>query len=553
MLLLIQIWVAVAVLGWGIILTLVGIGSHSLSKSRLRSNYPNIGASNLFPILLGMLTAGVGLALLVSALGWSPLVTAIDSLIAGALLLLGIQLATGHARFENNLSLTMIKWPKTDRGILARFIGIIVAVTTLIFLVASMGWFGWKMSPDLVVRIVDVCATLFAAILVNVVTGSAAPKSDVLRWLITGTGVVVFVLLLVQTPLLGRVLESPKPISTPVSSQKEKECDIVITSLHPAKINLRPNEKINVTVTIQSCGSAVTYVWSADNGTVDPSGLTNYSTISYTAPDFSGQDTIYVEVRDTDERSTTGQVTVSVGVLKGPGIIEPPGPVKGILRIGEQTQVTVKATCNPPCDPTQLTYAWRAEYGSITPAGRTDQHTITYTAPAAPGTDTVYVTVYDNQGNSVESKSSLITIISDDTPPPESYSVSISEPKTGSVECPGDGPCSVSVEGRFEGPNERQGLDVLALVLPVEPPGGAWWIQGGLILDRLDGTWSVIATLGEEKTPPVTGHKFSIRALLVEQSVADDPAYAPGVNLVDYTVIPRLAASERVNLDIQSP
>jgi len=500
-----------------------------------------------------MLTVGVGLALLVSALGWSPLVAAVDSLIAGALLLLGIQLVKGHARFENNLSLTMIKWPKADKGRFSRFIGSIVAVAALFFLVASMGWFGWKMSPDLVVRIVDVCATLFAAILVNVVTGSVVPKSDVLRWLITAIGVVVFVLLLVKTPLPGQVPEFLTPISTPASSQKEKECAIVITSLVPAKINLRPNEKINVTVTIQSCGSAVTYVWSAANGSVNPSGPTNYSTISYTAPDFSGQDTIYVEVRVTDEHSTTGQVTVSVGVVKGPEIIERPAPEKGILKVGGQTQVTVKATCNPPCDPTQLTYAWRADYGSITPAGRTDQHTVTYTAPGGPGTDTVYVTVYDNQGNSVERKSALITIITDATPTPEPYGVSISEPKTGPVGCPGDGPCFVRVEGRFEGPNERQGLAVLVLVIPVEPPGGGWWIQDGLVVDRLDGTWSVIAALGEEKTPPVTGHKFSIRALLVEQSVAVNPAYAPGVNLVDYTVIPRLAASERVNLDIQSP
>ena len=552
MLLLIKIWVAVAVLAWGVILTLVGTGSHSLSKSRLRLNYP-IGASNLPPFLLGMLTVGVGLALLVSALGWSPLATAIDSLVAGALLLLGIQLAAGYARFEDNLSVTMMKWSKADRGILSRFIGIIVAVAALVFLAASVNLFGWRLSPGLIVTIVDVCATLFAAILVNVVTGSLAPKSDVPRWLITVAGVVVLILLLSKTSLLDQVRQSPTPTSPVAPSQKEKECDIVITSLVPAKINLHPGEKINVTVTIQSCGSAVTYVWSSENGTVNPSGLTNYSTISYTAPDFSGQDTIYVEVRDTDERSTTGQVTVSVGVVKGPEIIEPPGPVKGILRVGEQTQVTVKATCSPPCDPTQLTYAWRADYGSITPTGRTDQHTVTYTAPTAPGTDTIYVTVYDNQGNSVEGKSTLITIITDATPTPEPYSVSISEPKIGPVDCPGDGPCFVRVEGRFEGPNERQGLDVLVLVLPVEPPSSAWWIQGGLLVDRLDGTWSVIATLGEEKTPPVTGHQFGIRALLVEQGVADNPAYAPGMSLVDYTVIPRLAASERVNLDIQSP
>ena len=447
MLLLIKIWVAVAVLVWGIILTLVGIGTHSLSKSRLRSNYPNIGAPNLFAVLLGMFTVGVGLALFVSALGWSPLVTAIDSLIAGALLLLGIQLATGHARFENNMSLTMIKWSKTDRGIFSRFIGVIVAVAALVFLAASVNLFGWRLSPGLIVRIVDVCATLFAAVLVNVVTGSAAPKSDVLRRLITATGVVVFVLLLVETPLPGQVPELLTPISTPASSQT--------VEIVPSKTVVHVSEEVVLTVSVDAAIRAPTFHWSADYGSV-PGDWVATSSINYTAPAFTTVDTIRVTVRDTDGNLTTGEVQIQV--------------VSG--------QVTV---------------------------------------------------------------------------PPDSYSVSISEPKTGPLGCPGDGPCFVQVEGQFEGPNQRQGLTVLVLVLPVDPPGDSWWIQSGLVMDRLDGTWSVIATLGEEKTPPVTGHKFSIRALLVEQSVADNPAYAPGVSLEDYTVIPRLAASERVNLDIQSP
>ena len=446
MLLLIKIWVAVAVLVWGIILTLVGIGTHSLSKSRLRSNYP-IGASNLLPILLGMLTVGVGLALLVSALGWSPLAAAIDSLIAGALFLLSIQLAKGHARFENNLSLTMIKWPKADRGIFSRFIGIIVAVAALVFLAASVNLFGWRLSPGLIVRIVDVCATLFAAILVNVVTGSLAPKSDVPRWLITATGVVVFVLLLVETPLLDQVRKSPTPISPPAPSEA--------VEIVPSKTVVHIGEEVVLTVRVDATIRAPTFQWSADYGSV-PADWVAKSSIKYTAPAFTTVDTIRVTVRDADGNLTTGEVQIQV--------------VSG--------QVTV---------------------------------------------------------------------------PPDSYSVSISEPKTGPLGCPGDGPCFVRVEGQFEGPNQRQGLTVLVLVLPVDPPGNSWWIQSGLTLDRLDGTWSVIATLGEEKTPPVTGHKFSIRALLVEQSVADNPAYAPSVNLEDYTVIPRLAASERVNLDIQSP
>ena len=111
----------------------------------------------------------------------------------------------------------------------------------------------------------------------------------------------------------------------------------------------------------------------------------------------------------------------------------------------------------------------------------------------------------------------------------------------------------MKVTGRFEGPDERAGIHVMVLASPVDPPGGGWWVQSGMLLDRLDGTWSVIVTLGDQDHPPQTEHSFSVRALLVKQNIADDPQYASGVNIEDYSTVPRLAASERVDLLIREP
>jgi hypothetical protein len=336
----------------------------------------------------------------------------------------------------------------------------------------------------------------------------------------------------------------------------DDKCNLLITQLSPGKTHLQPKEKISVTVTIQSCGSGVTYVWSADNGTVDPSTPTARSTVSYTAPDVLGSDIIRVQVQNNQGDSVTGQVAVTIVTSDaGPKIGQGPAPATGTLKVGEQTQVSVQATCNLPCDSTQLTYAWRADHGTLDPADRTDQATVTYTAPSYPAEDQVYVTVYDNQGNTVEGASDNIVIIADpDKPTPTSeYEVFISTPQSGPLDCPVNEPCLPRVEGRFEGPDERVGLDVLVLVLPVEPSLGDWWIQERASLDRLQGTWSVIASLGSDMSPPVAGHKFSLYALLVDQNVADDERYAPGVFLEDFTVIPWHAASERVELDIRSP
>ncbi|MEW5988400.1 MAG: hypothetical protein AB1791_17355, partial [Chloroflexota bacterium] len=71
-------------------------------------------------------------------------------------------------------------------------------------------------------------------------------------------------------------------------------------------------ERTHVVATLENCGTGLTFVWSADNGAVDPAERTSQSSVVYTAPDFAGPDTIHVEVRNSDGKVFPGQVTVTV-------------------------------------------------------------------------------------------------------------------------------------------------------------------------------------------------------------------------------------------------
>jgi hypothetical protein len=76
------------------------------------------------------------------------------------------------------------------------------------------------------------------------------------------------------------------------------------------KSHLQFSEQISVTV--QTKGDGLIYIWSADNGTIEPAGETPHSTITYTAPNFSGDDVIRVEVRDKTGNTVEGKTVISV-------------------------------------------------------------------------------------------------------------------------------------------------------------------------------------------------------------------------------------------------
>lgn len=77
-----------------------------------------------------------------------------------------------------------------------------------------------------------------------------------------------------------------------------------------AKSNLRFHEQ--TLVTVQARGEGLTYVWTADNGIVEPAGYTAQSTITYTAPGFSGNGTIRVQVQDKNGHAVSSQTVISI-------------------------------------------------------------------------------------------------------------------------------------------------------------------------------------------------------------------------------------------------
>jgi len=310
MLLLVQIWVAMAIIVWGVLLILVGLGTHGLSKSKLLSNR-SPGEPSLFVTLLGGCISGAGLASFVAALGWSPLRETFGSLITGVLLLLGIQLATGHARLENDLTLTMLRRSRGGTGIFSRVVGAVVVAASLVLLAASLRLFGWRLSPGLIASVIAVCATLFATILVNVLTGSVTAPGSVPGWLPTAIGVVVFALLLSQTPLwpLAARGVTPPSTATPPAPTNLAPGQVEITS---SKTILHVGEQAVLTVNVDPALHAPTFRWSADYGIV-PGDWVPTSSITYTAPTFTTVDTIQVTVRDANGRQVgTGKTKIQI-------------------------------------------------------------------------------------------------------------------------------------------------------------------------------------------------------------------------------------------------
>lgn len=212
---LVRILLTIAILIWAFLLFLVGLGFCRVNNSRIESNYPTRGRANLWAVILSLLTLVTGIALLLATLGWALLADLTESIIAFALLLLGIQFGAGYARFERNLNLTMPKWRKSDKGLLSRVVGAVLAIVA-IGLLFGFNLLGSELTADIIAGAISVPATLFLGIIVNILTGKFGQMHARLRRLIIwGTAFVVLALLFVETPLFEQILGSPAPTPDP--------------------------------------------------------------------------------------------------------------------------------------------------------------------------------------------------------------------------------------------------------------------------------------------------------------------------------------------------
>lgn len=293
MLVLVQLWVALAILAWGIAAILVGLGTHSVSKYWVGRN-DHVGDPSPLLLVLGLGFVATGLATVGVALGWDPLRGRLALLIAIVLLLVSIQLVSGHLRFETNVSLTMRKRARMDSGLLSRVIGAVLFVAGFYLLAASNGWFGWSLSPRLISAIVSVCATLLASVLINLLTGSVTRPDAVPPVIPALVGIVAFALILTQTPLWPLGAREPEVIPLSQPQQQSGGALEVVSS----KAVLRVSESAVLSVmNLDPALSALTFRWQADHGIV-PDSWVAMPDVAYTAPAFTVVDVIRVTVRD---------------------------------------------------------------------------------------------------------------------------------------------------------------------------------------------------------------------------------------------------------------
>ncbi|MCX6031847.1 MAG: hypothetical protein NT169_21415 [Chloroflexi bacterium] len=304
MLLLIQIWVAVAMLAWGALAILSGAGTYSLSKSWFFSN-ANVGDIAPVPALFGLSFLLTGLATFGTAIGLGPLRDTFPMLALGAVFIFGVQLATGCARLESNSTLTLLRKPNERKGRLSRAIGAIIAAAALVMLVGSLQPFGVSMSPRLVSSVVSVCATLFAAILVNVLTGGVIASDSAWKWLPTAAGVITVVLIVSQTPLwplnAGVAVEPPRvPVVTAPGGVPAAATSRAVQII-AGKQRLHVGEQTILTVTVDPSIPAPTFIWSTVSGIV-PGDWLETTSVTYTAPSVPLKDFVTVIVRDRNGR-----------------------------------------------------------------------------------------------------------------------------------------------------------------------------------------------------------------------------------------------------------
>jgi len=166
-------------------------------------------------------------------------------------------------------------------------------------------------------------------------------------------------------------------------------------------------------------GDPLTYNWSATCGTL--SGTTGAQDKTWSAPTtvpLSGLCTVAITV--TDPSGASASARVDIQVLPPPVRNSPPTITSLIANplsvpVGGQSTSSVQAS-DPDGDP--LTYNWSATCGTL--SGQTGPGDKTWTAPNAPGTCTVSVTVTDPSGASA-GKSVSIEVTAPPEPGPVQY------------------------------------------------------------------------------------------------------------------------------------
>ena len=165
-----------------------------------------------------------------------------------------------------------------------------------------------------------------------------------------------------------------------------------ITSLTANPSNVLISKTSTITVVASDLdGDPLTCAWSKDGGTL--SSTTGCGSVTWTAPATPGTYTVSISITDNKagHSPVTQAVTITVLPNQPPTITSLTANPSNVL-ISKTSTITVVAS-DPDGDP--LTCAWSKDGGTL--SSTTGCGSVTWTAPATPGTYAVYVSVTDNK------------------------------------------------------------------------------------------------------------------------------------------------------------
>ena len=136
-------------------------------------------------------------------------------------------------------------------------------------------------------------------------------------------------------------------------------------------------------------GDSLSYSWTATGGSVPSSG----NPVTWTPPSTAGSYTITVTVRDGRGGETRGECVVGVIFLRINRLPVITSVTANPSTVGSGGRSTITCVASDP-DGDSLSYTWEATGGSVPSSG----NPVIWTAPSAPGSYTIKVTVADGRG-----------------------------------------------------------------------------------------------------------------------------------------------------------
>jgi hypothetical protein len=297
---------ALAVFTIGALLGSTGIGFLSVERSRLNQLIPGEIAGR--PLFLGFCLIVMGFLLLFAPLEIGGTVVTPTAVILGTLAIVGLAMGMGHIRFERDLRITFLKWPKQDKGMLSRLVGWFLFLPSMILLIFALGLFGLSLTPKVLEVVFKAVSTALTTGLLKVVIGNLGEVGKKLEpWVVPAAIVILIAELLPGLPGMIDPATTPTATSPPPPATTS---DLSLVRIQSTREVVPVDGEAQITV--YATGDGLTYLWRTSYGAVDASDWCPRSTVTYTAPGFTAVDTVTVQVRDASGDIVEGEISIQI-------------------------------------------------------------------------------------------------------------------------------------------------------------------------------------------------------------------------------------------------